>query len=320
MKGAGLKPITAGQQGPAVEDVQSRLLKLGYIIAADELEASLFGPVTAAAVAAFRADASLDAGGAIDDSAWIALVDATYQMGDRTLYLRLPQFHGADVAHLQRVLSMMGFTCGDIDGFYGPYTEAAVREFQTNSGIFPDGIAFQDTFDALERLHQVWTGREDSHAFGESRRFGLARAASVLETTRIVACGSDPISRNVVGRMWNVALATTNGASFTLVDSINSPDAPCLADCDLALIVTTAPVTKASQLPGGSLYVRAHSLDELGARVLSAMRASKGSPYYLRVELANMNSYDGSITAHDVQSAAITLLDAICSAVDSQKA
>jgi peptidoglycan hydrolase-like protein with peptidoglycan-binding domain len=315
MKGESLKPIVAGQSGPEVEDVQQRLARLGYKIAAEELSASEFGDTTLDAVRSFRSESGLPAADEVDEAAWIALVDATYQMGDRTLYLRLPYFHGADVSHLQMALNVLGFSCGEVDGYYGPHTEAAVREFQANSGLYPDGMAFQDTFDAIERLHHVWLG-QDAPTFSEAR-FGLSRAVDVLEGTRIVACGSDPISRNVVGRMWNVALATTNGANFTLVDSIDGPDSEYLANCDLALILTTAPVTKASQLPDGSIYVRANSLDELGPRVVSAMRASKGRPYYMRVELASMNSYDGSVTAHDVQSAAITLLDAICSSLDA---
>lgn len=312
-----MEPIVAGHSGSEVEDVQQRLVRLGYKIASDELADSRFGATTAKAVRAFRSDSDLPASDQIDDAAWIALVDATYQMGDRSLYLRLPYFHGADVSHLQMALNVLGFSCGEVDGYYGPHTEAAVREFQANSGLYPDGMAFQDTFDAIDRLHRVWLGRETSPTFSEAR-FGLSRAVDVLEDTRIVACGCDPISRNVVGRMWNVALATTNGANFSLVDSIDSPDSEYLRDCDLALILTTAPVTKASQLPEGSIYVRANSLDELGSRVVSAMRASAGKPYYMRVELANMNSYDGSVTAHDVQSAAITLLDAICSSLSGE--
>lgn len=312
-KGCRLNPIVAGQSGPEVEDVQSRLALLGYAVTSEESEGALFGPTTLAAVRTFRQAAGLPAGDAVDEKAWIALVDATYRLGDRTLYLRLPYFHGADVSHLQMTLNVLGFSCGEVDGYYGPHTEAAVREFQSNSGLFPDGMAFQDTFDAIERLHHVWMGKDAPTAFSRAR-FGLSRAVDVLEGAKIVACGCDPISRNVVGRMWNVALATTNAASFTLVDEIDGARVrPC--DYDVALTVSTEPLSKASDLPQGCLYVSAGSIDQLGGRVMSALRSTDSPHRALRVELPSLNSYDGSVTAHDVQSAAITLLDAICASL-----
>ncbi len=97
-----MEPISQGMQGPAVvqgpavEDVQTRLSSLGYMIDAVEMTAKEFGATTAAAVRAFRAQQGLDAGEDVDGTCWSALVDESYKLGDRTLYLRLPNFHGAD--------------------------------------------------------------------------------------------------------------------------------------------------------------------------------------------------------------------------------
>ena len=49
-----MEPITRGMQGPAVEDVQTRLSALGYTIEQGELEAHDFGASTAMAVSMFR--------------------------------------------------------------------------------------------------------------------------------------------------------------------------------------------------------------------------------------------------------------------------
>lgn len=312
-----MEPIGYGQSGPAVEDVQGRLRQLDYSIDEGELAQSSFGPTTLAAVRAFRSACDLPSGDVIDEDAWKRLVDATYQMGDRTLYLRAPYLHGADVSHLQMTLNVLGFSCGEVDGYYGPHTEAAVREFQANSGIFPDGMAFQDTFEAIERLHHVWLGKT-APASANVAHFGLSRAAEVLESTHIVAAGTDPISRSVVSRMWNIALATTSDARFVLLDSVTHADPGQLIGADVVLEVTTQPVTEAAQLPEGCIYVTSTDLTELGQRVISAVRASVGGPYRMRVELAGLNSYDGSVTSHDVQSAAITLLDALCAALDER--
>ncbi len=309
-----MKDICAGQNGAAVEDVQQRLVSLGYAIADEELDASSFGPTTVKAVRSFRSQQGLPAGDCVDETTWVELVDATYKMGDRTLYLRVPPFHGADVSHLQMTLNVLGFSCGEVDGTYGPHTEAAVREFQANSGIFPDGTAFQETFDAIDRLHHVWMGKAAPADFSKPR-FGLSRAAEVLERNRIVATGTDPISRNIVSRLWNVGLATTADARIVLVDALNDEILRRMAPYDVALLVTTSEIRDASEIGEGTLYVRADNLDELGDRVTSAIASAPGLPCRLRVELPGMNSYDGSVTDHDVQSAAVTLLDALCAAL-----
>ena len=153
-----MDPIAIGMQGPAVEDVQSRLVSLGYKIDDKETSAREYGPSTADAVRSFRSDQALPVGDAVDMSCWSKLVDASYKLGDRTLYLRLPNFHGSDVRTLQNALNALGFSCGEADGYFGPHTEAALQQFQENVGLFADGMAFQDTFSYINRLHHVWEG------------------------------------------------------------------------------------------------------------------------------------------------------------------
>ena len=133
-----MEPITTGMQGAAVEDVQSRLLQLGYTIDDAEVADKRFGPTPAQAVGTVRLDSGLAAGYAVDIPCWSALVDASYKLGDRTLYLRMPNFHGADVRALQRALNVLGFACGEDDGYFGPHTEAALQQFQENVGLFAD--------------------------------------------------------------------------------------------------------------------------------------------------------------------------------------
>ena len=109
--------IKRNDKGPAVEDVQQRL------VAADCLEegavSGVFDDATVAAVRAFCVKSGLPAAEEVDEKVWSALVDATFSLGDRTLYLRMPYFHGRDVRELQQVLSALGFACGVIDGIFG---------------------------------------------------------------------------------------------------------------------------------------------------------------------------------------------------------
>lgn len=54
---------------------------------------------------------------------------------------------GPSVAELQ---ALLGFTGGDIDGDFGPKTEAAVQSFQRKHGLDDDGIVGDNTWNALD--------------------------------------------------------------------------------------------------------------------------------------------------------------------------
>ena len=56
---------------------------------------------------------------------------------------------GLEVKKLQKKLKALGLNPGRIDGAFGRITEAAVREFQRNSGLPADGIAGPRTLAAL---------------------------------------------------------------------------------------------------------------------------------------------------------------------------
>lgn len=295
--------------------MQQRLVSLGYPIARQELDESAFGPATRRAVRSFRNRHDLPSGDEVDEATWIELVDQTYKLGDRTLYLRLPYFRGADVSHLQMTLNVLGFSCGEIDGLYGPHTEAAVREFQSNTGILADGIAFQDTFDAIERLHHVWSGKTASPEFSVPH-MGLARAVDVLEGRRILIGATDPIARNVANRAWNVACATTGEANISLVDSPELETLAGVPNADLVLIVATAPLAADVQLPAGTVnIVVGDDASSLTRRLSATVAGCPNETHHIRVEFAHLNRYDGSVTSRMVQTTAITLLDAVCAAL-----
>ena len=56
---------------------------------------------------------------------------------------------GSDVRDLQQQLIGAGFSPGDIDGVFGPHTQAAVIAFQLESGLVPDGEAGPKTLETL---------------------------------------------------------------------------------------------------------------------------------------------------------------------------
>lgn len=299
--------IKQGMQGPAVEDVQTRLASLGYAIDEHELEGSDYGASTAKAVSDFRVVSGLATGNEVDSVCWSALVDASYKLGDRTLYLRLPNFHGADVRALQQALNVLGFACGIDDGYFGPHTEAALQQFQENVGLFADGMAFQDTFNYIKRLHHVWKDKPSVVNIDSEARSGFARAASVLEHVNVAVGGEDAIARNIASRIWNIASATTENSGVVLYDS-EEPQ-----DMDVIFVLASEP------LPESAAPVATITLAEctnLSQRIRTAIAASTQKPARVRFELTGLTRY-GTFTSSDAQTLAIRLLDGVCDALSA---
>lgn len=301
-----MEAIREGATGAAVEDIQERLSSLGYTIDEAERAAGSFGRSTATTVARFRLDHGLSLGEAVDTATWSVLVDECYQLGDRTLYLRLPNFHGNDVRQLQERLNVLGFSCGEPDGVYGVHTEAAVKLFQESIGALADGMAFQDTFDAIERLRHVWAGKpaDGPHPQGS---MGFARAASVLEDVGIAITANDPISRNVAGRIWNLAQATVEDCALDLIDS------PADAGPETRAIIVLSTEPLPDNVASGVGNVALDDIDTLALRLRTALQSSSTRPRGVRVELPVGTA---AFTMSDAQTFAVLLLDAICAAFD----
>lgn len=147
-----MEPIRPGRTGPEVSDVQRRLGELGHACGDNP---GVFDGLTEAAVRAFQQGRGLPADGAVGEETWLALVGASYRLGDRLLYLTRPPLSGDDVLDVQHRLNRLGFDAGPDDGVYDEQTTEAVREFQLNAGLDVDGIAGPATLDHLLRLHRA---------------------------------------------------------------------------------------------------------------------------------------------------------------------
>jgi hypothetical protein len=198
-------PIREGDRGPAVEDVQRRLLLLGADLGASGVDGVFLG-ATLAAVTVFQHLHRLDEDGLVGPQTWAALVDATFTLGDRLLYLRFPYLHGADVRSLQGALNALGFSCGEPDGIFGAFTEGAVREFQGNAGIVADGIVGPDTVRAVGNLRHAWGERATEAPRG--LRAASARSAEVLASVDVVLDPLDEQGTALAERVANLALAS----------------------------------------------------------------------------------------------------------------
>lgn len=87
-----------------------------------------------------------------DEHTWLALVEASWSLGDRSLYLTSPNLRGDDVAELQTRLARLGFDPWRVDGIFGPHTAEALADFQANCGLTADAVCGPITVRALLRV------------------------------------------------------------------------------------------------------------------------------------------------------------------------
>ncbi|MCI8468765.1 MAG: peptidoglycan-binding protein [Eggerthellaceae bacterium] len=294
--------IEIGQTGPAVEDVQHRLMLIGHLT--EGQVTGTYDDITAQAVAAFCANVGLPASGEVNDKTWAALVDASYSLGDRTLYLRMPYFHGHDVLELQQALGALGFAVGHEDAIFGAYTEMALRKFQMNLGLPSDGIAGAYTYAALRNLHHSWVGKGAPHV---PLQLGFARAADVLEANALCLFGTDGFTRSVASRMSNLALATNPASKIVSADSLSvAPDAGMLL---VHVVVQGAPAEEAVPV------VDCADDEGLALRLRSAITAARAAqPPRITLALPGATWEDAGAD-RSAQHFAITLLDALCQAL-----
>ena len=72
--------------------------------------------------------------------------------------LRIGVEPGSDVLRVQQILQTLGYYRSDLDGFYGPVTEAAVIRFQRDQGLSPDGIVGPMTYNRLQLVNDLALG------------------------------------------------------------------------------------------------------------------------------------------------------------------
>ena len=205
--------IRHGSRGPAVEDIQRRLMYLGYTLGKTGVD-GVFLEDTETAIKSFQEASGLELSGEVDSYTWSLLVDSTFAFGDRMLYLRYPFIHGRDIAILQIALNSLGFTCGEIDGIFGTYTERAVLELQKNMELTADGVVGQETFATLFGLKHMW---EDKKVISHSaaRAFSTHRNR-VLSSLSLEIEARDDIAYQVARRIKNLARASYDGAHVSI--------------------------------------------------------------------------------------------------------
>ncbi len=143
-----MRALRKGDRGREVEDLQTRLLALGFDLGNRGMD-RVFGPSTELAVRAFQQEMGILADGVVGELTWNEVVEADYRPGGRLIYVRQPPFRGADVTELQRMLNDLGFDPGAVNGLFDERTARATEEFQRNAGLTEDGAVDDGVFKVL---------------------------------------------------------------------------------------------------------------------------------------------------------------------------
>jgi peptidoglycan hydrolase-like protein with peptidoglycan-binding domain len=131
--------VRQGDRDHPVKTLQYLLRERGHSVAVD----GIFGPKTDAAVRAFQRSAQLAVDGIVGPHTWSALI-VTVSRGSRGDAVR-----GVQEEDQFRNLSGDPSKGLQVDGIFGPKTDASVRDFQRALGITVDGIVGPVTWRAL---------------------------------------------------------------------------------------------------------------------------------------------------------------------------
>lgn len=138
--------VRLGDRGDVVKQAQTRLNVKGAALDVD----GVFGAKTEAAVKVFQQKNSLLVDGIIGPKTWAALLsDASQPTQPEPLPRTILRGDvGPEVRRAQTLLNAKGAAL-QVDGVFGPKTEAAVRAFQKQKGLAVDGIVGPKTWTAL---------------------------------------------------------------------------------------------------------------------------------------------------------------------------
>jgi len=156
--------LRRGDTGAGVTDVCEILTQLGLLPASrhrapPDIQTVEYDSDVELAVRHFQQVRGLSVDGIVGRETYDAMTSARWRFGDRLLqYSPSRMLHGDDVLALQERLIGLGYDAGKPDAMFGFTTEQALRGFQADYGLTPDGTCGPATIRALRQLSRVVSG------------------------------------------------------------------------------------------------------------------------------------------------------------------
>ena len=274
--------LRAGDRGDAVRDLRARV---GAALGRPLAVGAEYDTATESAVREFQTRRGLRVDGICGPETWGALIESGFRLGDRLLYLAQPMVRGDDVTELQRRLNELGFDAGRSDGILGPETEGALRAFQRNAGITPDGVCGPATLRALDRVGGLAAGsvaevRERDVLRRTERRLDGERVYLSAEPNLGVL--ADQVARALRGNGATVVLDISGDDPSVLAAQANRFDALVFVDLSRGATTHTRCSYFANQIvrsEGG--FCLATRLTQSLEKVLSPVAPPEGRTYRL---------------------------------------
>ncbi len=158
--------LKRGMTGDKVKTLQELLFKHGYLLTAPD---GIYGSGTETAVKTFQQDTGLAADGICGNETMSRLLnlhitknpdgtsvsskeDSAYAAPGSVIK---PGMHGDGVILLQEYLIDLGYLTDNADGIFGPKSVTALKLFQRDNNLMPDGICGKSTYAALQMNPQT---------------------------------------------------------------------------------------------------------------------------------------------------------------------
>jgi peptidoglycan hydrolase-like protein with peptidoglycan-binding domain len=145
--------LKKGSKGQAVKELQVALKELGLAPGAID---GVFGTKTEEAVKAFQKLREIEDDGIVGPVTWVNIDEA-----DQSEPVLRNGSKGLPVRRLQKRMQLAGFEIADVNGRFGPKTEAAVKALQKQAGLTADGVVGVKTWAVVDSL--------ESEGLGEGR-------------------------------------------------------------------------------------------------------------------------------------------------------
>jgi N-acetylmuramoyl-L-alanine amidase len=148
-----MQVLRRGAAGSAVAEVRRILASLGLLANFEAASYDSYDEAVEMAIRHFQQHRGLSVDGIVGPETYAALASARWRLGDRVLmHTPTAPLVGDDVADLQKQLMELGYRLTRVDQVFGAATEHAVRSFQHECGLRPDGICGPQTLRALQQL------------------------------------------------------------------------------------------------------------------------------------------------------------------------